>query len=230
MSDSDVRLLDRPIWSALTTSQKHLAEGGPRALRYPVDVTPFADMADMSAASFAALGDLMSGSQVAVLFTPEPVVMPAGFKVVLAESGEQMIGSPVDSPLRDAEIVTLSAADVPAMMALTALTKPGPFAARTHELGTFLGIRAGGELVAMAGERMKPGNFTEMTAVCVHPEHRGRGYAQALLASVARQIEARGEIPILHVFSNNMSAIALYQRQGMRIRRRLHVTAFMKQG
>lgn len=230
MSDSDVRLLDRPIWSALTTSQKHLAQGGPRALRYPVDVTPFADMADMSAASFAALGDLMSGSQVAVLFTPEPVDVPAGFKVVLAESGEQMIGLPADSPLRDAEIVTLGTADVPAMMALTALTKPGPFAARTHELGTFLGIRSGGELVAMAGERMKPGNFTEMTAVCVHPEHRGRGYAQALLATVAREIEARGEIPFLHVFSNNMSAIALYERQGMRIRRRLHVTAFMKQG
>jgi predicted GNAT family acetyltransferase len=131
--------------------------------------------------------------------------------------------------LRDAEIVTLGAADVPAMMALTALTKPGPFALRTHELGTFLGIRAGGELVAMTGERMKPGKFVEMTAVCVHPDYRGRGYAQALLAAVARQIEARGEIPFLHVFSNNNSAIALYQRQGMHIRRRLHVTAFMKQ-
>ena len=71
MSDSDVRLLDRPIWSALTTSHQHLAEGGPRALRYPLDMTPFADMVDMSAASFAALGDLMSGSQVAALFTPE---------------------------------------------------------------------------------------------------------------------------------------------------------------
>lgn len=229
MSDSDFRLLDHPIWSALTTSQKHLAEGGPRALRYPVDMTPFADMVDMSEASFAALGDLMSASQVAALFTPEPVVVPAGFKVVLAETGEQMIGSPADSPLRDAEIVRLETADVAAMMALTALTKPGPFATRTHELGTFLGIRAGGELVAMAGERMKPGHFVEMTAVCVHPEHRGRGYAQALLAAVARQIEARGEIPFLHVFSSNASAIALYQRQGMRIRRRLHVTAFTKQ-
>jgi ribosomal protein S18 acetylase RimI-like enzyme len=223
-------VLDRPIWSALTTSQKHLAEGGPRALRYPVDMTPFADMADMSAASFAALGDLLSGSQVAALFTPEPVDVPAGFKVVLAESGEQMIGSPADSLLGDAEIVRLGAADVPAMLALTTLTKPGPFAARTHELGTFLGIRAGGELVAMAGERMKPGKFTEMTAVCVHPEHRGRGYAQALLAAIARQIEARGEVPFLHVFSGNTSAIALYQRQGMRIRRRLYVTAFMKEG
>jgi ribosomal protein S18 acetylase RimI-like enzyme len=229
VSDSDLALLDRPIWSALTTSQKHLAEGGLRALRYPVDMTPFADMIDMSAASFAALGDLMSGSQVAALFTPEPVDVPAGYKVVLAETGEQMIGSPADSPLRGVEIVRLGDADVPAMMALTALTKPGPFATRTHELGTFLGIRIDGELVAMTGERMKPGKFTEMTAVCVHPDHRGRGYAQALLAAVARQIEARGEIPFLHVFSSNASAIALYQRQGMRIRRRLHVTALMKQ-
>lgn len=228
MSDSDVALLDRPIWSALTTSQKHLAEGGPRALRYPVDMTPFADMIDMSKESFAALGDVMSPSQVAALFTTEPVDVPANFKVVLSETGEQMIGSPADSPLRDAEIVTLGAADVPAMMALTELTKPGPFAARTHELGTFLGIRAGGELVAMTGERMKPGKFTEMTAVCVHPDYRGRGYAQALLAAVARQIEARDEIPFLHVFTNNKSATALYQRQGMRIRRRLYVTAFMK--
>ncbi|OKO76335.1 acyltransferase [Bradyrhizobium sp. NAS80.1] len=229
MSDSDLTLLDCPIWSALTTRQKHLAEGGRQALRYPVAMTPFADMADMSAASFVALGDLLSGSQVAALFTPEPVDVPAGFKVVIAGPCEQMIGSPADSPLRDAEIVSLGAADVPAMMALTALTKPGPFAPRTHELGTFLGIRAGGELVAMAGERMKPGNFTEMTAVCVHPDHRGRGYAQALLAAIARQIEARGEIPFLHVLSNNASAIALYQRQGMTIRRSLHVTALMKQ-
>jgi ribosomal protein S18 acetylase RimI-like enzyme len=228
--DSDEALLDRPIWSALTTSQKHLAEGSPQARRYPMDMTPFADMVDMSAASFAALGELLSGSQVAALFTPEPVDVPAGFKVVLAETGEQMIGSPADSPLRDAEIIKLGAADVPAMLALTELTKPGPFAARTHELGTFLGIRVGGELVAMTGERMKPGNFTEMTAVCVHPDHRGRGYAQALLAAVARQIEARGEIPFLHVFSNNASAIALYRRQGMRIRRRLYVTVLMKQG
>lgn len=230
MSDSDEALLDHPIWSALTTSQKHLAEGGPLARRYPVDMTPFADMADMSAASFAALRDLLSGTQVAALFTPEPVEVPSGFKVVLAETGEQMIGSPADSPLRGAEIVTLGPADVPAMTALVELTKPGPFAPRTHELGTFLGIRVGGELVAMTGERMKPGKFVEMTAVCVHPDYRGRGYAQALLAAVARRIEARGEIPFLHVFSSNTSAIALYQRQGMRIRRRLYVTGFMREG
>jgi predicted GNAT family acetyltransferase len=229
VSDSDVTLLDHPIWSALTTRQKALAEGGARALRYPVAITPFADMVDMSAESFAALGALMKGSEIAVLFTPDAVIAPPEFKMVLAETGEQMIGTPAESRLHGIEIVTLDADDVPAMIALTALTRPGPFSARTHELGTFLGIRVAGELVAMAGERMKPGNYTEMTAICVHPAHRGRGYAQALMGAIARQIVARGESPFLHVFSSNASAIALYQRQGMRIRRRLHVTVLKKQ-
>ena len=221
--------LDRPIWSALTTRQQALTEGGALARRYPTPVAPFADMADMSAQSFAALGAIMSGSERAVLFTPDPVTPPAEFKILLAETGEQMIGTPAESAIRGVEIVTLGADDVPDMMALTALTKPGPFSARTHELGTFLGIRIDDELVAMAGERMKPANYTEMTAVCVHPSHRGRGYGQVLLGAISRQILARGEIPFLHVFSSNSSAIALYRRQGMEIRRRLHVTVLQKQ-
>jgi ribosomal protein S18 acetylase RimI-like enzyme len=221
--------LDRPIWSALTTRQQALAEGGTLARRYPPAITPFADMADISAEGFAALGALMSGSEVAVLFTPDPVTPPADFKILLAETGEQMIGMPAETSIRDTEIVRLGADDVPAMMALTDLTKPGPFGARTHELGTFLGIKIEGQLVAMAGERMKPANYTEITAVCVHPSHRGRGYGQILLAEVSRQISARGEIPFLHVFSNNDSAIALYRRQGMEIRRRLHVTVLQRQ-
>jgi predicted GNAT family acetyltransferase len=140
-----------------------------------------------------------------------------------------MIGTPAQSAISSVEIVTLGVRDVPDMMGLVELTKPGPFGLRTHELGTFLGIRIDGQLVAMTGERMKPGNYTEMTAVCVHPSHRSRGYAQALLGAVARQIVARGEIPFLHVFSSNESAIALYRRQGMEIRRRLHVTVLQKQ-
>ncbi len=228
-SDSEPHPLDRPIWSALTTRQRALAEGDGRALRYPTAMTPFAEMADMSDASFAALGGLIADSPYAVLFTPDAVSAPDGFKVLLAETGEQMIGTPAACALPGVEIATLGAADVPAMMALIDLTKPGPFGTRTHELGTFLGIRVDGEPVAMAGERMKPGNYTEMTAVCVHPSCRGRGYAQALLAAISRQIVARGEIPFLHVFTNNTSAIALYERQGMTIRRRLHVTVLQKQ-
>jgi len=222
--DNSSHPLDHPIWTALTTTQQALAEGDARARRYPTEVTPFADMPDLSAENFAALAALMSPTDIAVLFTPEAVQAPTEFKVVLADTGEQMIGTPIETPANDVEIVTLGVDDVPAMIELTALTKPGPFSTRTHELGTFLGIRVDGQLVAMAGERMKPAQYTEMTAVCVHPDHRGRGYAQCLLAAVARRISARGEIPFLHVFSENAGAIALYRRQGMEIRRRLHVT------
>jgi predicted GNAT family acetyltransferase len=220
--------LDHPVWHALTTRQRALAEGGGLARRYPPAIAPFAAMADSSPQSFAALGELMSPSDHAVLFTPDPVAAPAGFKIVLAKAGEQMIGTPAESPLPSAHIVTLGATDVAAMMQLTELTKPGPFALRAHELGAFLGIRIDGELVAMAGERMKPADHTEITAVCVHPNYRGRGYAQLLLGAVARQISARGEIPFLHVFSDNASAIALYRRQGMEIRRRICVTVLAR--
>ena len=216
--------LDHPIWTALTTRQRALAEGDGRARRFPTDVTPFADMPDMSAENFAALGALMSPADIAVLFTPDAVKPPAEFKVILAETGEQMIGTPIETAANGVEILTLGVNDVPDMIELTALTKPGPFSTRTHELGTFLGIRGDGQLAAMIGERMKPANYTEITAVCVHPSHRGRGYGQMLLSAISRQIVARGEIPFLHVFTSNHSAIALYRRQGMEIRRRFHVT------
>ena len=221
--------LDYPIWTALTTTQQALAEGDARARRFPTEITPFAAMADMSPESFAALGALMSPQDIAVLFTPDAVEPPAEFKVALADTGEQMIGTPVETPANGVDIVTLGVDDVPAMIELTALTKPGPFYARTHELGTFLGIRVDGQLVAMAGERMKPAHYTEITAVCVHPSHRGRGYGQMLLSAISRQIVSRGEIPFLHVFTSNHSAIALYRRQGMEIRRRLHVTVLKKE-
>ncbi len=229
ISGTSTHPLDHPIWSALTTRQQALAEGGSLARRYPSAIAPFAAMADMSPQSFAALGALMSRSEVAVLFTPDPVTPPAEFKILLAETGEQMIGMPAESSIRGVEAVTLGVDDAPAMVELTELTKPGPFTLRTHELGTFLGIRIDGQLVAMVGERMKPANYTEITAVCVHPNHRGRGYAQGLLAAISRQIAARGEIPFLHVFSDNKSAVALYRRQGMEIRRRLYVTVLQRQ-
>lgn len=226
-SNSPIHPLDHPIWLALTSTQSGLAQGGALARRYPPAIAPFAALSESSQECFSALRELMLPSEQAVLFTLEPVTASAGFKIALAATGEQMIGMPAEAAT-SAEIVRLGAADAPAMVELAELTKPGPFTLRTHELGTFFGIRADGRLVAMTGERMKPARYTEITAVCVHPDYRGRGYAQMLLSAVSRQIAARGEIPFLHVFSDNNAAIALYRRQGMDIRRRIHVTVLIR--
>ncbi|GLS18911.1 GNAT family N-acetyltransferase [Labrys miyagiensis] len=222
---SSLHVLDHPIWSALNGTQQGLAEGGALARRYPVEVAPFAALRDNSAESFAALGELMAPGDRAALCTTDPVAPPESFEVLMARMGDQMIGAPADIPAGSAEIVELGGEDVTAMMELADLTKPGPFNTRTHSLGTFLGIRVAGRLAAMAGERMRPGRYTEITAVCTHPDHRGHGYAQALLGEVARRIHGRGEIPFLHVFSDNHAAIGLYRRLGMHTRRQLHFTA-----
>ncbi|HEY6431082.1 MAG TPA: GNAT family N-acetyltransferase, partial [Acetobacteraceae bacterium] len=219
--------LDHPIWNALTTRQRAIAEGNGFAWRYPADIAPFAAIVDASPASFAALEQLVSDSARVALFTVQPVVPPDPLKIRLAKTAEQMVAMSVadTSAMAVPEPVLLRETDVPAMLELVELTKPGPFGVRTGELGNFLGIRADNRLVAMAGERMKLDGFTEITAVCTHPAYRGKGYARALLQAVSRGIFARGETPFLHVFSDNKSAIELYRRSGFAVRKRMHLTA-----
>ncbi len=217
--------LDHPIWSALTTRQASIAEGGPLAWRYPAEIAPFAAIADNSKASFAALAVLIPPSGRAVLCTVDPVTPPESLSALLTKPVEQMVMASVCSDTPPSALVTLGAADVPEMLELVALTNPGPFGVRTHELGRFQGLREGGRLVAMAGERMKLDGFTEITAICTHPDHRGRGHARILLEAVAHGIAARGETPFLHVFADNHAAIALYLRCGLTIRKRLHIMA-----
>ena len=117
--------------------------------------------------------------------------------------------------------------DAEEMFALAFLTNPGPFSQRTHRLGRFIGIRENGRLVAMAGERMKPGAYTELSGVCSHPDYRGRGYAGFLMRVVASRMLERGEIPFLHCYTTNTGAIALYRSLGFEDHQTITATVLM---
>ena len=135
------------------------------------------------------------------------------------------------TPERDGiSFIELGDADAAEMLSLATLTQPWPFFARTHRMGDFIGIRQGGRLIAMAGERMKPEGFTEISAVCTHPGHRGKGYARSLMRVVAARILARGETAFLHVYAHNKGAIALYEALGFARRRSVILTVLARGG
>ncbi|PVM84921.1 GNAT family N-acetyltransferase [Caulobacter endophyticus] len=175
----------------------------------------FAAVADETPESLASLGELVrehGGSGLVEL--GQPPLVPG--TVMLSSALCWQMAARAVTPLKplDFEIVALGDADAAEMLALATLTKPGPFFARTHELGEFVGVQVGGELAAMAGERMRPDGFTEVSGVCTHPGHRGKGYAAGLMAHVAGRILARGETPFLHSYADNAGANALYQALG----------------
>jgi len=217
--------LDNPIWSALTTGNKALAEGGPLAWRYPPDIAPFAAIADRTARSFEALATLMPPEGRLALVAPDQLVPPPALALDRQAPLVQMIlNTPVTNGRSGPEHVVLGAADIPEMLDLTGRTRPGPFGPRTIDFGQYIGIRVDGTLAAMAGERMRFGRFVEISAVCVDPAHRGKGYAVMLMTRLAQQLQAQAQTPILHVFADNTGAIALYEKLGFAKRRTLHLT------
>jgi predicted GNAT family acetyltransferase len=224
---SDTLLLDNPVWHALSTAQSGLAQGNGLAKRFPTDVSPFGALIDQSAAAYQALEEIFPGAITALAIEAEPI-LPANWEMVLSGEMYQMIcETPAHLDDRQA-FRELTKADVPEMMALTKLTEPGPFLPRTIELGTYLGVHDAGTLVAMAGERLHPTGFTEISAVCTHPHYRGRGYGNALMSAMISCITNRGEIPFLHVKTEN-AAIHLYEKLGFKVRAQLHL-AVIKYG
>jgi ribosomal protein S18 acetylase RimI-like enzyme len=215
--------LDNPARSALTGPHAALALRKGRVLRYPADVSPFyglpgrPDDADWADAAALAAAHAPAGEP-PVVVTAVPVQAPAGWEKVFEVPGVQLGGEAV-AGVTDPEVVRLGPADLAEMLDLTARTKPGPFLPRTPTLGSYLGIRSGGVLVAMAGERMQPPGWTEISAVCTDPDHRGRGLAGRLVLAVAAVIQARGETPFLHAASENTGAIRLYEALGFRLRK-----------
>ena len=217
-------VLDRPMWHALTTRQaEHAVKEGP-ALRYQTDIGPLAGIPDQSVDSLTALGTLIQRLGNVALAGKVVPQCPPGARFIHEGRYFQMLWegpAPEGEPMID--IVRLGADDALDMVALTTLTNPGPFGSRTYVLGDYWGVRVDGILAAMAGERMKQNGYSEISAVCTHPDHLGKGYARALCRTLVKNTLERGDTPYLHVHDINERAVKLYEHLGFRIRETMNV-------
>ena len=215
----DAYILDNAAWTSLLGPHARFAQVLGQAARYPEDVSPFVAIAPEP--DERVWGDLAAlvGPRGNVALAGAKLVPPAEWEVVGRGEGVQMI-APNFRGDGDPEIVRLDKHDVPDMLELIGRTKPGPFLPRTIELGDYLGIRRDGVLVAMAGERLHPPGWTEISAVCTDEEYRGQGLATRLVNAVGAGIVARGDTPFLHASSLNTNAIRLYEQLGFSVRRR----------
>jgi len=217
VTDVDAHPLDNPAWRALTGPHAHFAETYGNAARYPADVAPFVAIASAAEPAWDDVAQLV-GPDTALALPGVYLDPPPDWTVLGILTGVQMDGSGVlGEP--DPEAVTLGPADVPEMLDLVERTQPGPFRPRTVEMGAYLGIRHNGALIAMAGERMHPPGWTEVSAVCTDPAYRGRGLASRLVSAVVAGIRARGENPFLHASATNTAAIRLYESMGFTVRK-----------
>lgn len=216
-------VLDRPIWSALATRHAALAEGGPLAKRFPSAVSMFAATADESADSLDAVARLPDADKGLLLVQVDAISVPRGLEVAMAATALQMVAQKPFPETLDDRIVPLGEEDAQAMYDLAMLTKPGPFSLKAQSFGGFWGVKRGGRLVAMAGQRLKQPGLAELSGVCTHPDARGQGLARLLSLYVARRIEERGERAYLHSFHDNEAAIRLYESIGFAIRATLNV-------
>jgi len=213
-----VSLLDNAVWHALRTRHARFADVAGRARRYAYEVSFASAVDQFDDESWRDVAALVGPGGTAVFFRDRVPPPPPGWTQVMEGVGHQMVLDqlvPADVP----PARLLSVADVPQMLELVALTRPGPFLPRTIELGDYYGVFADDRLVAMAGERLQLPGFTEISAVCTHPDARGRGYASGLTTRVATGILDRGEQPFLHHAAENDDARRVYERLGFSLRR-----------
>jgi GNAT superfamily N-acetyltransferase len=223
-SGNTLHTLDNPIWNSLGTEHSSFAISNGIARRYPPAIGPLSGIAAQSADNYEALRELAGPDGVVVLFCTEVPAPPAGWTLIRGGLLTQMVSlqrvNHVSSPLIRGEVFRrLTAEDVPAMVELAELTEPGPFRERTIELGPFWGILEDGRLLAMAGQRMHLPAFVEVSAVCTHPDARGRGYARKLIATAMDEIHQRGKTAFLHSLADNYPAIRVYESLGFTQRR-----------
>ncbi|KAB7648463.1 GNAT family N-acetyltransferase [Polymorphobacter fuscus] len=215
--------LDRPVWSALATGWAHLARGPGPARRLDPDYGPFAATDGTPAGAEALRGLAADGTELWLVEALLPP-LPSGLDITETPVLQLVAGAAVTPP-GDAGIRPLGEADAAEMRALAELTAPGPFRARTHLFGDFLGIHDAGRLVAMAGTRMRLPGHVEVSGVCTHPDARGHGHAARLSRAVAARLQAQRIVPFLHAYPGNAAALALYTALGFTVRRALRLVA-----
>ncbi len=218
--------LDQPVRASLTGAHSRFAVSSGGALRYPADVTSFVAPAHdglIDADGWAVLRQLAEPGALLALFADRASLagLPPGWQVTVQGVCLQMVATEALTGAPDPEAIELGDGDVPEMLDLVARTRPGPFEVRTNRMGTFLGLRRDGELVAMAGQRLRPPGWCEVSAVCTAPEQRGQGLAARLIDAIVADIRGRGETPFLHTWVTNVSAIGLYEKLGFSARRRV---------
>jgi ribosomal protein S18 acetylase RimI-like enzyme len=228
MLPTDEALLDNPAYASLGGAHAQFAQVRGRARRYLADVAPFLALpSPPSAQDWQDAADLVApGTYVAGRYGSAE--LPDGWRTVQAFDLVQMVEERV-AAVDYAEAIPLGAADVPEMLELVAQTEPGPFLTRTIELGDYLGIRRDGALIAMAGERFRLDGWTEISAVCTKPDHRGRGLASRLVGALIAGIQLRSQRAFLHVLSTNAGAIRLYEELGFRVRQTATLTVVTRE-
>jgi predicted GNAT family acetyltransferase len=222
-------ILDNPIWHALHSSNARLCYGNEDAVFIKRDVGFFAGLKNNSAEDLTALSVLLATGDLVVIFSPDSLQVPSAWKIKLNKPLLQMIypGGPVTE--NDCPVLTpLQDKDIPAMLALTHLTNPGPFLQRSIDFGNYEGVFVDDRLVAMTGQRLQPDPYTEVSAVCTHPDYLGKGYAARLVSSQINKILSANRVPFLHVYPDNTGALKLYEKLGFETRKEMTVYVLEK--
>jgi predicted GNAT family acetyltransferase len=226
---SDTELLENLIWHSLVGPHAHLGEGRGPVRRYDPDVAWFVGVEHGGLNAWEAVQALVGPKRTVILTGAMVAAVPHDWVRHYQGLGHQMVLrrpellTPADPSV---PIETLTAADVPQMLALVEVAQPGPFRPRTIEMGAYFGVFDDDrQLIALAGERLRAGGYTEISAVATHPNARRRGLASLLTSHVARHIASRGDTPLLHVASTNDTAKRVYDRLGFESRKQLEWVA-----
>jgi ribosomal protein S18 acetylase RimI-like enzyme len=224
-------ILDNPAWNALISGNKDIAFGNGQVRYFDREVSPFAGFEENTVENFQALYEQLPHNGPVLFLTPDETDIPVQWKLLQVIKGLQMVCDVAkEQDEVQTELVPLTREHVTEMVALAKLTNPGPFAEETIRFGHYMGIFEHGKLAAMAGQRLHAFEYAEISAVCTHPDHTGKGYARQLLLHHINRIKKASEIPFLHVRYDNERAIEVYKRLGFYTRREVYFYVMLKAG